>query len=133
MILLGDFNVELIEQHVKDFSLAYDCKNTFKDKTCYKNPENPKCIDLIMTNMLKAFEISLAIEAGLSYFNKVCFTVLNVFDTKHRPNIIQYRSYKKFSNEAFINDLENAFFQLKTVLLQDLKKLLTHFLRNMRF
>ena len=86
-----------------------------------------------MTNMLKAFEISLAIEAGLSYFNKVCFTVLNVFDTKHRPNIIQYRSYKKFSNEAFINDLENAFFQLKTVLLQDLKKLLTYFLRNMRF
>ena len=43
---------------MKDFSLIYNCKNIIKDKTCYKNPENPKCIDLIMTNHI-LFNIGL--------------------------------------------------------------------------
>ena len=111
MIFLGDFNIELLEQLMKDFSPTYNCKNSIEDKTCYKNPENPKCTDLKMADMTKSFQNSWAIEAGLSDFHKMCFTVLKVFYTKQRPHIIQYRSYTKFSNKAFINDLQNTFFQ----------------------
>ena len=28
----------------------YNCQNIIKDKTCFKNPYNPPCIDLIITN-----------------------------------------------------------------------------------
>ena len=45
---------------------------------------------------------------------------------KQKPHIIQYRGYKKFSNEAFINDLKNTCFNLtlvgKTVPLKNSKK-----------
>ena len=30
----------------------YDFKNFINDPTCLKNPENPSCIDIIMTNKL---------------------------------------------------------------------------------
>ena len=64
LILLDDFNVDPTEQHMKDFSLIYNFKNTIWDKTYCKNPENPKCIDLIMTNMSKFFQNSPAVETG---------------------------------------------------------------------
>ena len=56
LILLGGFNVEPTEKHVKDFSLIYNCKNIIRNKTYCKNPENPKCIDLTMTNTPKSFQ-----------------------------------------------------------------------------
>ena len=36
----------------------YGCKNIAKDKTCFKNPINPTCIDLIITNRPKSFQES---------------------------------------------------------------------------
>ena len=42
---------------------------------------------------------------------------------KQNPHITKYRSYKKFSNEDFITDFRNSFFNLplvgKTVLLKN--------------
>ena len=52
-----------------------------------------------MTNMPKSFQNSQAIEMGLSHFYKIGLTVLKVVYTKQKPHIIQYRSYKKFSNK----------------------------------
>ena len=98
---------------MKDFSLIYNCKNFVMDKTCYKNLENPKYIDPIMTNILKSFQNSLEIETGLSDFLKMCLTVLKVFYTKQKSHIIQYRSYKKFSNEVFMVS-EIHFFQFSS-------------------
>ena len=39
------------------------------------------------------------------WFSQMCLTVRKVFYTKQKPRIIQYWIYKKFSNEASINDL----------------------------
>ena len=50
LILLGDFNVEPEEVNMLDFLNIYNLKNLVKQKTCYKNPENPSYIDLILTN-----------------------------------------------------------------------------------
>ena len=43
-MLLGDFNVEQTEKHMKDFSLIYNCKNIIRDKTCYKNTEKTQSV-----------------------------------------------------------------------------------------
>ena len=64
-----------------------------------------------MTNMPKSFQNSQATKKGLPDFNKMCLTALKVLYAKQTPHIIQYRSYKKFSNDACINDLRNTFFQ----------------------
>ena len=105
---MGDFNVESNDATTKNFCQIYGCKNIVKDKTCFKNPINPTCIDLIITNRPKSFQESEVIETGLSDFHKMSLTVMKVFYNKQKPKIIQYRKYKGFSNEAFMHELESA-------------------------
>ena len=99
-ILLGDLNSEPTESAVRDFCQIYDCKNLIKDNTCFKNPEKPSCIDLIITNRPKSFQNSVTLETGLSDFHKMTLTVMKVFYKKQKPTIIKYCSYKHFSNEV---------------------------------
>ena len=49
-LLLGDFNSETSENAIIKFCKVYRLKNLVKGATCYKNPEKPSCIDLILTN-----------------------------------------------------------------------------------
>ena len=107
-ILMGDFNVEPNDANMKNFCRIYGCKNVVKDKTCSKNPINPTCIDLIITNRPQPFQEPKVIETGLSDFHKMSSTVMKVFYNKQKQKIIQYRKYKGFSNEAFMHELETA-------------------------
>ena len=108
---------------MKDFSLTYNCKNTIKNKTCYKNQENPKCIDMIMTNMSKSFENSLAVEAGLSDDHKMCSTVLKVFSTKQRPHLFNIQVIRNFQMKLLSMISKIHFFNsavvVKTVILKN--------------
>ena len=55
VILLGDFNVEVEEKNLSNFMSVHNLKTLIKQKTCFKNPENPACIDLILTNSPRSF------------------------------------------------------------------------------
>ena len=91
---------------VSDFCEIYSLKNIFREKTCFKNPSNPSCIDLIITNRPKGFQNSMVIETGLSDFHKMCITVMKMQYSKQKPTIIHYRKFKDFNNDSFINDLQ---------------------------
>ena len=54
-MLIGDINAEPTEATVSDFCKIYNLKHLIKDKTCFKNPTKPTCIDLIVTNKPKCF------------------------------------------------------------------------------
>ena len=73
--------------------------------TCYKNPEKHSCIDLILTSWPRSFENSCAIETGLLDFHKLVVTVMKTTYKKSQPKIINYCSYKYFSNESFREEL----------------------------
>ena len=45
----GSKYAEPEEVNMLDFLNIYNLKNLVKQKTCYKNPENSSCIDLILT------------------------------------------------------------------------------------
>ena len=105
---MGDFNVESNDATTKNFCQIYGCKNIVKDKTCFKNPINPTCIDLIITYVPKSFQECVVIKTGLSDFDEMGLTVMKVFYNKQKPKIVQYRKYKGFSNEAFMHELESA-------------------------
>ena len=53
-LLLGDFNSEPTEKAMKSFCQIYNFKNLLDKPTCYKNPNNPSCVDLIITNKPEA-------------------------------------------------------------------------------
>ena len=57
-IILGDFNVKANDSAVLVFSDTYDLKSLIKESTCYKNPNKPSCIDLILTNKPRSFQHS---------------------------------------------------------------------------
>ena len=59
-----------------------------KQKTCYKNPHNPSCIDLILTNCLRSFQDTNVFEIGLSDFHKMTASVLKSHIPKQKPNIV---------------------------------------------
>ena len=68
-ILLGDFNIDIDEQHMQSFCDNYSLKSLIRQTTCYKNFEKPTRIDLILTNMPRSFQSTCAIETGLSDFD----------------------------------------------------------------
>ena len=78
-----------------------------KKPTCFKNPENSKTIDLILTNRPRSFCNFDTLETGLSDFHKLTVTVLKMFFKKQSPNVISYRNYKHFSNDSFRTNLIN--------------------------
>ena len=47
---MGDFNAELSNNFVDNFCGCYSLKSLIKKPKCFKNPDNPTCIDLILTN-----------------------------------------------------------------------------------
>ena len=74
-----------------------------KISTCYKDPENPSCIDLLSTNKNCKFKNLYVLKTSLSVFHK--FTSLRAQFFKLKLRISFYRNYTKFSNETFINSL----------------------------
>ena len=51
---------------MRDFCNTYNLQNIIKEPTCFKSVENPKTIDLILTNRYTSFHTSIAIETGIS-------------------------------------------------------------------
>ena len=78
-----------------------------------QNPENPSCIDLILTNLPQSFQGSYVVETVLSDFHRIVVTIMKT--TFHRMVIIimkttfqrlpskirTYRNHNKFYNHKF--------------------------------
>ena len=92
---------------MSEFLNMYSLKNLVSQKTCFKNPENPSCIDLILTNCSRSFQNTGVFETGLPDFHKLTFTVLKQYYLKQKPKVVFYRKYKNFRNDLFRSELEN--------------------------
>ena len=107
VLLTGDFNAEETESCIKSFFSQYNLKNLVKDKTCFKNTDNPSCIDLFLTNSPNSFQHTTTISTGLSDYHKLIVTVLKTTFVKAKAKEIVYRNYKKFDNTIFKTELQN--------------------------
>ena len=94
LIILGGFNVEISDFNMGSFCTINNLKCIIKEPTYHKNPDNPTCIDLILTNRPKNFQESSTLETG----------VLTVFKSEG-PNlntkVVSYRKYKHFDSDKF--------------------------------
>ena len=68
IMLLGDFNTEIDEQHMQSFCDNYSLKSLIRQLTCYKNFEKTTCIDLILTNILSVFKVHVSSKQGCLIF-----------------------------------------------------------------
>ena len=117
IILMGDINVDMSDRnnthtnfdHVQELSDVFNFANLIKQATCFTpTATHPSLIDIILTNRTRSFQSSVAIETGLSDHHKMVFTVLKCHFVRLQPTTIQYRDYKYFDPEAFINDIKDA-------------------------
>ena len=108
-----------------EFCKVYKLKNLVKGTTCYKNPEKPSCIDLILTNRPRSFHGCHIIETGLSDFHKMTITVMKMYFKKQGPRSLHYRDYKRFNTQSFHQDIF-ANLHEENVNINQLEKFLTY-------
>ena len=70
------------------FCETYKLPNLTKHPTCFNNPENPSCIDLLLTNKRQSSQTITVIETGLSDFHKMIVTVMKMHFPKMKPRFI---------------------------------------------
>ena len=108
LLILGDLNADLEDGCLNAFSNVNNLKSLNKETTCFKNPNNPSCIDLFLTNRSRYFQNTSTIETGISDFHKLVVTVSKMFYKKQKPKIIQYKNYKTFNEQLFRTELDKA-------------------------
>ena len=72
-----------------------------KEPTCYKNPDNPTCVDLVLKNCPKNFQESSTLETGLADFHKMVLTVFKSEAPILTPRVVSYQKYKHFDSDKF--------------------------------
>jgi hypothetical protein len=95
------------DEYMIEFCSNYGLTSLIKEPTCFKNPENPSCIDLILTNQHKSFQNSCTYETQLSDFHLMTVSVMKTSIEKLMPKIVKYRDYKLYNNEIFRDKLVN--------------------------
>ena len=107
-LLTGDFNSEDSESAMGDFLNLYGAKNIQKEDTCFKNVDNPSCIDLFLTNSPMSFQNTTVLANGLSDFHKMAITVFKTKFENNKPKEVTYRDYNNFSDNLFKTDLKTT-------------------------
>ena len=107
------------------FCGTYDLRSLISELSCYKNPENRTCIDLILTSHPHIFQNSCVLEKGLSDFHKMTVTIMKASFQRLQPRIINSRDYRCFQNDVFREELLS---ELLNVILVKMKKVFQIFL-----
>ena len=53
--ILTDFNAQVSDIKLDTFCSIWNLKSLRKEPTCFKNPNNPSCIDLFLTKTFRSF------------------------------------------------------------------------------
>ena len=91
------------------FCQTYNLESVINKPTCFRNPKNPSCIDLVLTNKQESFLKAKTVETGPSDFHKMVVSVFKTSFKKQKPKIVTYRDYKRFDNEKFRESLITYF------------------------
>ena len=108
VLFVGDFNTEIVEQHIESFLYMHELCDLVKGKTCVKNIQDPSCIDLLSTNNFYAFQQTITICTGVSDCHKLVLTVLKTTFPRSQPKEITCRDYEQFDPSKFKNEPKNV-------------------------
>ena len=105
-LIVGDLNMQEGDACLEDFLHEFHAKKLVKEPTCYKNPDNPSCVDLFITNRTGSFMKTTAVSTGLSDFHKMIVTVMRTTFPKTGPLTVRFRDFSKYDSTAFGIDLD---------------------------
>ena len=93
---------------METFLHTYNLKNLVESPTCVKDVNNPRTIDLILTNRNECFFHNDVIGTGLFDFHQMPLTVLKCNYYKCKPKVTTYRCFRSLDTVVFRHDLTNA-------------------------
>ena len=64
------------EPSLNKFCQTYNLESIVNKPTCFKNPKNPSCIDLMLTIKQERFLKAKTVQTGLSDIHKMVVSVL---------------------------------------------------------
>ena len=114
---IGHFSSEISERSMHDFCNVYNLESLSNTLTCFKNPENPSCVDFLLKNSKNNFDEAVVLESGISDFHKLVVSLLKSYFKKEDPKLIIHRDYKYFDNKMFSNELENEHSKIRSLTL----------------
>ena len=106
LVILGDFNAIASCAEIASFMAEFSFYSLISTPTCFKSTGG-RCIDLILTNKKHSFQLSQSLETGVSDYHHMIYTMLKTNFTHIPPKQVTYRSFKKFSVEAFKSDIRS--------------------------
>ena len=87
ILIKGDLNSEMSKPSLDEFCQTYNLESIVNKPTCFKNPKNPSCIDLALTNKQERLLKAKTVETGLSDFHKMVVSVFKSSFKKQKPTI----------------------------------------------
>jgi hypothetical protein len=104
---MGDININLLKKNnnLNEILTCFGLTNIVKGATCFKNPNNPSLLDVILCTSPRTIADSLNINIGISDFHNFTCAASKIEVSTINKTRIQYRSYKNFDEEHFRYDI----------------------------
>ena len=103
---MGDMNFDMNSVNPPyDLCVMYNLSNLVVGPTCFKS-DNPTAVDVLLSPEPKRFKCALNTSFSLSDFHNFTCVATKLHKCYTSPKTIFYRSYKKFDDESFINDVK---------------------------
>ena len=104
--VMGDTNFDMNSDNpLCDLCVMYSLSNLVVGLTCFKS-DNPTAVDVLLSSEPKRFKCALNTSCSLSDFHNFTCVATKLHKCYTSPRTIFYRSYKKFDDENFINDVK---------------------------
>ena len=105
LLITGDFNAQGGEKCSETFLNKHELKSFNNEATCYRNPNQPSCIDLILTNSPRNFFSTETYFTGIPDCHKLVLFVSKPTFSKAVPKEMMYRDYKNFDQDIYSQEL----------------------------
>ena len=86
---MGDFNMTTSNPILSQFLDTFTLSPLSIDPTCFKNSENPSCIDFLLTNFKPSF-LKTVFETGICDHHKMISTIMKLHFKRESPKTKYY-------------------------------------------
>ena len=114
VFFLSGFNVNVMnKEHIlADVFQIHGLKNLIRGPTCFKSKDNPSLVDLILTNQPQKVLSTFNHFIGISDFHSLVCIAMRLSRPRPEKRTFTYRSYKHFSESAYVRDLSATPFHI---------------------
>ena len=96
---------------LSDSCVLYNLSNLVVGPTCFKG-DKLSAVDVLLSTEPKRFKCAINTSCSLSDFHNFTCVATKLHKSYVSPKTIFYRSYKKFDDQTFIDDVKNIPFSV---------------------